>query len=481
MAIDSKHPDYLAHFLDWRQMRDTHDGQRAVKDRTTDYLPATGGQIEDGYPNKGTKGTKAYEAYLKRAVYPSCVEDSVETLMGAMHNKPPTIELPQRLEEMRDSCNADGESLEAMLRRINQEQLVTGRLGLWLDLPPKETPISQVVPVIALYHAERIINWDAGVANSEDDGFLRLVVLDETHHEIQEDFEWQEVERYRVLRIGESGAFEVAYFDKDGTMVGEVDNPRLGSTVLDEIPFLFVNASTITPSPMKPPLLRLSNLALSIYRGEADYRQTLYMSGQDTFVVIGDEQSENTPKRMGAGAIMHLPMGASGEYQGINSAGLPEQRMALESDRSRAESMGTQLLDAESRAAESGEALSIRLAAATAVLNQIALTGALALERLLRKAAVWVGADPNQVKIMPNMDFADEPVDPTFILEVLRAKQSGGTVPLSDEAIHAYFQAHDLTEFEFAEEMAKVREEAAARDTGEESTITEELANIARA
>ena len=39
MAIDDKHPEYVAKVGEWIQMEDTYKGERAVKRKRLDYLP----------------------------------------------------------------------------------------------------------------------------------------------------------------------------------------------------------------------------------------------------------------------------------------------------------------------------------------------------------------------------------------------------------------------------------------------------------
>src|SRR5690606_16749209 len=134
-----------------------------------------------------------------------------------------------------------------------------------------------------------------------------------------------------------------------------------------------------------PPLLGLSNLCLAIYRGEADYRQALFQQGQDTLVVIGgleyDEQGK--PLRLGAGAVVGVPLGGDAKYVGTEGKGLAEMRQALENDKAAAVQRGARLLTAKGGDRQSGEALRVRVAAQTATLTIMAKTAAAGLEWLL--------------------------------------------------------------------------------------------------
>ena len=137
MGLDAKNPEYTVHASDWMTMRDFYRGETQVKSKHTRYLPATSGMIADGYGSSTAAsniGYQAYEAYKTRAVFPDYVKEAVEAYVGLLHLKEPTIELPPELEFIRLNATLHGESLSMLLRRINEEQLVTGRVGLLLDL-----------------------------------------------------------------------------------------------------------------------------------------------------------------------------------------------------------------------------------------------------------------------------------------------------------------------------------------------------------
>lgn len=468
MAIDSKHPLYSEFLDDWCTMRDTYRGERIIKQKGQTYLPATSGQIADGMAT-GQKGLTSYNAYKLRASFPEVVSDAIEAMLGVMHMKPPTIELPTKLETMLETATLNGESLEMLLRRINEQQLITGRLGLLLDVP-SEAAVG-VMPYIALYTAENIINWDDGSRDELVLQKMNFVALDETEFERGSQFEWEEQKKYRILILGDpdtnepAGIYSVGVFRDSNTTFTKTNmiTPSIGGVTLEEIPFVFVNSKDIITTPDDPPLIGLAKLALTIYRGEADYRQSLFMQGQDTLVVTGSTSDDEI--RMGANAVIKLPIGAEAKFIGVDSQGLAEQREALENDNSRAAQKGGQLLDSVSRERESGDALKVRVAARTSTLNQIALTGAFGLEQILKIAAKWVGANPEEVSVTPNLDFISERMTGKELLDMQAAKNMGA--PISARTIHRNMELRDLTDMDFEEELAEIdSEEPRVEGTG---------------
>lgn len=466
MAIDSKHPDYSTYITAWTTMRDCYDGQDAVKAKGGTYLPPTTAMKLDGAGVPNTPGHEAYTAYLTRAVFHDYVHTSVEKMIGVMHHKPPTIDLPPQLDQLRTRATPRGESLDVLLRRVNEAQLTTGRIGLLADIP-KQVPTGVLpLPYIVTYKAEDIINWDEGRVTDDKPLVTNLVVLNESENERQANFEWLMVEKYRVLLLGNPAANEVEglyrakVFRKDGSTAinpEDMNAPSYAGRTMSKIPFVVCNATDIVMTPAKPPLKGLADIALTIYRGEADYRQHLHTQGQDTLVTTGANFGDDEDVRVGAGARLDLPNGATAEYIGVGENGLTEQREALTADKGEATELGGTLIQEGSNDQQSGDALKVRVSARTASLNQIALTGATALEMVLKDMAVWVGADPNKVKITPNLDFDAAPLTGPDLLGYVSAKNMGA--PLARETIHDLMRARNITKLSYEEEMAKIDDE----------------------
>jgi hypothetical protein len=473
MALPDKHPEYVNRLGEWIQMQDTYDGERAVKTKRLDYLPATEGMVQDGMQTPSSPGWKDYEGYLLRAVYRNFVREAVMAMVGILHNKPAVITLPPRLEDMMSNATIQGESLQQLIRRIFVAQLLKARIGLLVDAPTG-VDVNTALPYIAVYDAERIINWDAGRLN-EGRNVLQLVVLDESGYR-REGFTWKQERKFRVLARGvpddlESGwetpdaeaEYAVCIKVNDSSMPTANDfiKPEIGGITLKEIPFVFINANDCVPEPEVPPLLNLSNLSLAIYRAEADYRQTLYLQGQQTLVLIGteaDDTGEEAPLRVGNKGVINMRQGSDAKYIGVSATGLAEMRQSLENDKTDAAAEGVAFLDVGNSAHESGEALRVRVAARTTTISSIAHTCEAGLERILKYCAEWVGEDPDTVKVDIPKDFADQTVQGAMLLAMMQAKQLG--LPLSLKSLHGLMRANDMTELTFDEENDQIEAES---------------------
>lgn len=459
-GIETVHPLYTQHLQDWELMDDSFHGERRVKDKSYKYLPATPGQVLDGLQNN-QKGRKNYMAYKMRARYPECVSEAVVALLGVMHSKPATVELPDKMADLMDKATIKGESLQMLLRRINEHQLTSGRLGLLADI--EDGAQVGTLPYIALYKATDVVNWDDTQKDIQERNRLNLVVLNESRYE-RVNLEWQFKRRYRALLLGElspdddSEVYNMAVLGEDMSLtINSADTivPSISGNIMTDIPFVIINSRDIVAEPDDPPLLGLANLAMTIYRADADYRGALFMQGQDTLVIIGGGEGDEI--RAGAGAHIDVPQGGDAKYIGTDSKGLKEMRESLNNDKREAAESGGKLLDTRAGNAESGEALKIRVGARTASLNQIALSGAEGLQTILRLIATWCACDPEQVIVTPNLDFTDASVEGRTLVDWMAAKSLG--LPLSKESIHRKLQEKDFTEMEFEDEMAAIEDE----------------------
>lgn len=456
MAINSQHPAYAACLDDWRLMRDLKRGERFVKDRGEVYLPATAGMYHRGMSSTATgsqPGLTEYNAYKKRAVVPDLVPAGIAAMVGIMHRKDAVIEVPGGMESWLDEITQEGESAQGLLRRMTEEILTTGRIGLVVDV---EDGVN-TAPYIATYNAETVINWYDGAPGERRK--LRFVILDESTNTVGEDFNWTAETIYRVLYLDDSGQY-ATFTETQGLRSAEVE-PMISGNRLDRLPFVFVGSTDLTSDPNEIPLLGLGRLSMTIYRAEADYRHTLYMTGQDTLVIKGPLQGDELPF-VGAGAWLNVDAAGDAKYIGVSATGLPEQRAALENDYRRAAEMGARLLSATGGDAESGEALRIRVAARTASLASVAQTAAAGLEDALKIMAEWAGMDADAVSVVPNIDFADDPLAAREVLELMQAKAMGA--PLSRQSVHDLMREREMTMLSYEEEIDLIEQEGGDLD-----------------
>lgn len=452
MSVKNTHPDYDSSIADIEMLRDFYKGERAVKDKTTRYLTPTVAQQIDGM-GTSEDGWKSYKKYIEGAKFPDLIKTASDAMIGIMHKENAVVNVPERMKPVIEKITNRGESVYQLIRRINQLQLVTGRLGLLLDADERTN-----LPYVSIYNSEAIRNWDEDILASGTASSMRMVVLYEPQSTLDAQLKWEINDRYRVLSILQNDSNKNVY---QTALFEDIYNPELMRPVtllgkeLEKIPFVFVNAQDLLPTPDIPPLLGLANAVLGIYRSEANYRYHLYMQSQDTLVRVGYMGDKENKTRTGAGAIIDLDIGGSAQYIGVNSQGLAEERLALEQDYARAEQIAMKLLD--KRSAESNEALMTRKASQTASLTQIAKTSAAAVETILKQMAVWMNLNPNDVTVTPFTDFGDVTMAAKEIIDLMTAKTMGA--PLSKESIHDRMREGGITDKTLDDELLAIAKE----------------------
>ncbi|UHD47649.1 DUF4055 domain-containing protein [Aureimonas altamirensis] len=428
---------------EWREMRVTARGAEAVKEAGEDYLPTP-----SGFKVQEDNGRAMYGAYQKRAQFPEIVAPTIRGMIGIIHRTEAQIEMPDAMVGIWEKATADGLALEAFHRRITTELLLTGRYAILADAKAEGSDL----PFLAGYSAEALINW------STDRDFY---VLDESGME-REEFEWQAKKRYRVLRLAD-GRYEVETYQGMQKDADALQPTARGGQRLDAIPFVVIGPRDLSVSPEEPSLIGVARAALALCRLDADYRHQLYMSGQETLVIINGD----APEAIGAGVVITLTSGQGeddkeftpdAKYVGPTGAGIAAHRQAILDERDNSVAAGARIFDGAKKAAESGEALRLRYAAQTATLTSIAQASAQGLEQALRFVAVMIGADPKTVIVKPLLDFMDSAFGPQEA-KALMELWTGGAI--SYATMYSNFQRGEIASAERTsdEELALIDKE----------------------
>lgn len=439
MPVDSKHPDFLARLPEWTEMRDCQRGATAVKAKGQEYLP-----MPSGFAAQEDGGSAMYTAYQTRAQFPDIVAPTTGAMVGMIHRREAEIAMPTSMEGLWERATRDGLPLEAFHRRITTELLEVGRYSILTDVAAEGADL----PFLVGYTAETLLNW------SED---RTLFVLDESGRERVDEFDWQDVRRFRVLRLQDGVYTQQPYTGVDD--VGEILTPtRRGGASLDAIPFVVIGARDTNLDADDPPLLGVARSALAIYRLDADYRHQLFMSGQETFVVIG---ADSNPTAVGAGVVIGIPLGGDAKYVGPRGTGMDAHRVAIQDERQAAVASGAKVADASKGGVESGEALRIRNVSRTATMVTVAMSSAQGLEKALRHVAVMIGANPAEVVVTPNLEFVDQLLDPKAAGELVKMWQGGA---ISFETLYENLQRGGIasTEREAADERELIENQEPA-------------------
>lgn len=436
----------------WEQMLDTLAGERAVKAAGEKYLPKTE-LMQKGIPFIAkdeeaagyiSNGTGAYENYLARARFPDWTKDTAISVMGLLNQIPPTVELPDRLASMMAMATADKRDIYTLFREVTERQVATGRVGLLLDTDSGRD--AKVTPHIVAYYEKTILNWHTRKINGKE--VLDYLLLDESGPQFDPvKLVYEDHCKFRVCALDKNGVYYSLLIDKEFSpfdyleQQDESQYPNISGKTLNFIPFVFINASDIQPDISNPPLLPVSNLALSAYRLSADYRHSLFLCGQPTLFGKGMTGKENLAVGSGT-AIISDSKDADMRYLEITGSGLAEMGSEYKEIKEEAAKKGVELAEGGQ---ESGAALNTRLTIKTANLHNIASAQEAGMTKILRMSAEWVGADPDKVKVQVNKDFKDEDVLPQDLVQLSGLIDSGR---FTEEDYHQLLVDKEYTKFD---------------------------------
>jgi len=429
-----RHPQFNEMIEVWEKMRDCQS-ERLVKIRdnstnninnltTKRYLPKTSGMNAD-FAN----GETAYQSKKTRAEFPANLVDTERQMLGLLAKNSLKIELPTKLEPFNNSMTDDGEDINALNARINEEQLITSRVGLLWDIQAKAP--SGKMPYVVIYSSERIINWQTYI-NGEDEKFS-WVIIDISNYEANlKTGAWEWTYIYKVLNIDDKGyyTYEFKGQEKDINLSIAPENavyPDINGKTISEIPFTICNASSVGACVENPILEPLADSCLKYYRNDADYQELIFMQTIAILCQTGLESAdiERIKQLSVTDGFASNSKDAKCYFSEVSGNGLAESRLNLENAKKDMINRGISLLEAG--ASESGEALSIRLTTKTASLSTVAMTAAMAIEKMLKIVARWMtGINEDEIIVQSNNDFTDDTVKVEDLVRLAQLIDMGG-------------------------------------------------------
>lgn len=428
-GVRTQHPEYTAALDKWKRCEDANEGQDAVHDAGTLYLP----KLKDQTPDD-------YAAYKGRATFYNATRRTVVGLMGMLFRKPSQIEAPENIKAMFDDVTLGGTPLQIFAQEIVEDNLVVGRVGILVDHPRTNSdgrPITLAAaqqmglrPSLAKYNASAIINWKTTRINNRE--VLSLVVLKESAGVPVDEFGEQQEVRYRVLDlvpIENRVAYRVRVFsidEKDQDVLREEFFPLKKGAPLDAIPFFFINVDDLTTAVDDPPLIDLVNVNLSHYRGTADYEHGCHFTGLPTPVVSGyTPETKGEKFYIGSTTAWVFPdPNAKASYLEFTGQGLATLEKNLERKESQMAILGARMLEVQKRAAEASETAAIHRTGENSILSGIAQSISLGLTKALQTFADWAGAG-SIVSYELNRDFLPTPMDAQTLTALVAGWQNG--------------------------------------------------------
>lgn len=285
MPVSETHAEYNKNVDKWKLTRNAATGLSFEEARK--YIPRRTHEEQDQYYHR-----------VEKAIYTNYTGRTREGLKGAIFRLPPRIELPPDMEFMLDNADGAGQSLTQVAKLAADEVMETGRFGLLADYPMVDENLTveqirrmKLQPHIATYTAESIINWHVHVLNGRRQ--LGMLVLKENSPVHYDEFTWDYVDRYRVLRLNEDQQYTQQLYDENGDAITEQIVIRGASgQPFDYIPFHFIGSRDNLPDVDEPILYDIARVNIGHFRNSADQENNLSVHGGGTLVVSTDMSPE---------------------------------------------------------------------------------------------------------------------------------------------------------------------------------------------
>jgi len=414
-------------------------------------------------------------------VFYSYMRDAVETVLGVLKKGEPTIQLPATIAFMEHAATIYHDDLIALKAKLDKLIMVTGCAGLQLEVNGKDAKSDAPDFYINVWQPESIKDKVFEIDPETGESYARMVLLDESDLVFnpktkQRDF----VQKWRVLGLDERGEYYTALMEPGQYTDFNLENPpesatpnapQMGEAVYPEyrgermkrIPFTFVNATDLSGGHYEdPPLYDLVDLVLALYRGDADYRQTLHFTASDFYKHTGcADPSRQKKLSVGAGGIVHL--GENEDIAVVSSpgGGANLQLASLTQLHGMCQQRIMTMLDVGAN--QSGAALQIVQNSKSARIEPINQNTANAIEEQLRYAAEWAGMKREETYkkvVFKAAKVEDTAPEINYILSTWHSMRAEG-LPLTQEDFHTMLKKANLTQNDFEQNQKKLEVEGA--------------------
>ncbi len=415
MPVNSERPEYCENLSRWVMIRDV------VNSDVKKYIKA----IDKTDPKRNDR-------YKDDAQFTNFTLRTKAGLLGAVFRKDVVVELPEGISYLQDDATGFHMPLGKLAQECVGEVLMTGRYGLLVDYPATESGLTakevadqDLKARIYRYAAENIINWQTKIENGVPR--LSLVVLKELFNELGEDgFEWNEVTKYRVLRLMDR-MYVQAVYNAELELESVYTPTDFSGRPWDYIPFMFIGSEDNDSEVDFSPLYDLAKLNLGHLRNSADYEESIHIVGQPTLFIATDMTSEQfkaaNPKGvlMGSRRMHNLGMGGKAERLQPEPNQLAD--VAMKRKEEQAVMIGARLIVPQADR-ETATAARMRHSGETSILSTIAHNVESALVKCCEYAMKFMTAKPTDgINVHLNDQYFDQNIDPNLLMAQLQLFQ----------------------------------------------------------
>lgn len=443
-GVKTTHREYDRFEPQWQRCADVVDGQRAIHAAGEKYLPKLTEESDTDY-----------RARVARSDFFNATWRTIAGLVGMGFRKDPTVDLPAAIEPFADNIDLAGTSLTTMAKRLCEDVLEFGRIGVLVDHPPLPENVTAITvavgeklgmrPMMKVYEAKCITNWRySQIGNAT---VLTMVVLkEETEVPGDSEFEWKCEDRYRVLDLDEQGFYRQRVFlpkDSGEDELLSVVYPVMRGAKLTYIPFFLTGVNGMQLSCDEPPLIDLVDKNIAHYQVNSDYRHGAHFTALPTLFLAGITE-ETKIYIGGSSAITASDPNAKGEFIEFKGQGLGALEKQLDRLERQMATLGAQVLVEAMRREKTATEAAINSSGENSILAAIVIAVSDVIERALRVMAEWVGAS-GDVVYQISREFLPVAMDAQKLTALVAAWQAGA---ISEAELFENLQRGDVIDGE---------------------------------
>jgi len=426
MPVESQHPEYSKHLKEWIKVFDCCEGQRAIKEKETIYLPLMEGVA---------KIDARYKNYLERAVFVNYTGRTKDGLLGALFRKDAEVEIPDELKYLLTNADGSGESLESLSKDISSEVISKGRHLLLVDFPQIENELTLeqqkiINPQAAInrYVCENVINWRVGSIGGKN--IIDLIVLREEYDSNDDEFEFSSEYQYRVLRLRHNVYTQQVY--REGKPVTEEIAPKKSDgSYFSEIPAIFIGSENNDASVDISPLADIANVNLAHYRNSADLEENCFVHGQLTLGIASQmsptQFKEANPNGITVGAMSGHFLGEGGSFTSVQASEnqLADNLMARKEEQMR--KLGARMIVIGSMEGTKQTATQSKIDATgeSSMLSTIADNVSEGISKAIEWCGEFMGVNASESVYQVNKKFFDDEANPQMLMAAMQLNDRG--------------------------------------------------------
>ena len=429
------HPSVAYNYANWLLLRDTADGEKAIKDGAKAYLPHMSGMDDE-----------EYVGYLDRATYYNFTDRTIGAMNGTLFRRRPVLSnFPARFDERLKNVSSENHALFDYCTSVGEELIHMGRVAVLLDLP--KTPSTQPKPYFTTYKAEHILDWEVEKRDGRD--VLVYVVLREFKMTTSRESTDRRLRAiYRTLHLGPDGYYQHLYQNPDGDadLTPEFKSaaivPTRGEKTLDYIPIMIFGPQFNTPEVQKSPVLDIALTNVSHYRSYAELEQGLFYTGFPVFYAeIGQGAEGGADYELAPHRVWETPAGSKPGLLEFNGHGLKFLADALDRKEQHAASLGGRMIGIRTSAvSESDNAVRMKELNEHSTLLGVSKALDSGFTQLVQWWARWAGASEDEAKAIDiefNKDFVFDGIG-SREFRAVHAMYKDGILPI--EVVYEYLK-----------------------------------------